>query len=116
MQDSFSQMDMEVSVQGSGFGEDGMSVASVEVVAGPKVWLNVMLFLLRNLFTICNLYTQEILLPQPPTDTESTTVDIGGFSDTSQSLPGLNEGLKKVHPYIRDLKEFSRLIVFFVTD
>lgn len=30
-------MDMEVSVQGSGFGEDGMSVASVEVVAGPKV-------------------------------------------------------------------------------
>lgn len=72
-----------------------------------------MLFLLRNLFTICNLYTQEILLPQPPTDTESTTVDIGGFSDTSQSLPGLNEGLKKVHPYIRDLKEFSRLIVFF---
>jgi hypothetical protein len=31
-------MDMEVSVPGSGFGEDGMSVASVEVVAGiPKV-------------------------------------------------------------------------------
>jgi hypothetical protein len=34
-------MDMEVSVPGSGFGEDGMSVASVEVVAGiPKVRTN----------------------------------------------------------------------------
>lgn len=33
-QDSLSHMDMEVSVPGSGFGEDGMSVASVEVVAG----------------------------------------------------------------------------------
>lgn len=30
-------MDMEISVPGSGFGEDGMSVASVEVVAGAKV-------------------------------------------------------------------------------
>lgn len=29
-------MDMEVSVPASGFGEDGMSVASVEVVAGLK--------------------------------------------------------------------------------
>ena len=29
-------MDMEVSVQGSGFGEDGMSIASVEVVAGAS--------------------------------------------------------------------------------
>lgn len=33
-------MDMEVSVPGSGFGEDGMSVASVEVVAGAKVCVN----------------------------------------------------------------------------
>ena len=31
---------MEVSVPGSGFGEDGMSVASVEVVAGAKVSRN----------------------------------------------------------------------------
>ena len=38
---------------------------------------------------------------QPPTDTESTTLDIGGFSDTSQSLPGLNEGIsKKVSFYL----------------
>ena len=36
-------------------------------------------------------------MPQAITDTESTTMDIGGFSDTSQSLPGLNEiGMKKV--------------------
>ncbi len=38
---------------------------------------------------------QEVLLVQPPTDTESTTLDIGGFSDTSQSLPGLGEGISK---------------------
>lgn len=31
-----SQMDMEVSVPGSGFGEDGMSIGSVEVVAGAS--------------------------------------------------------------------------------
>nr|CAG4646022.1 EOG090X00M6 [Macrothrix elegans] len=71
-QDSFSQMDMEVSVQGSGFAEDGMSVASVEVVAVPK----------------------EVTVPLPSvTDTESTTVDVGGFSDNSQSLPGVVEGV-----------------------
>nr|CAH0103828.1 unnamed protein product [Daphnia galeata] len=74
--DSLSHMDMEVSVPGSGFGEDGMSVASVEVVAGiPK----------------------EVLVANIVTDTESTTLDIGGFSDTSQSLPGLGvDGLKKL--------------------
>nr|CAG4635921.1 EOG090X00M6 [Eubosmina coregoni] len=69
-----SHMDMEVSVPGSGFGEDAMSVVSVEVVAAVK----------------------EVLVPQAITDTESTTMDIGGFSDTSQSLPGLNDGMKKM--------------------
>jgi hypothetical protein len=40
---------------------------------------------------------QEVLITQTVTDTESTTLDIGGFSDTSQSLPGLGvDGLKKV--------------------
>jgi len=34
---SHSHMDMEVSVPGSGFGEDAMSVVSVEVVAAAKV-------------------------------------------------------------------------------
>lgn len=34
-----SHMDMEVSVPGSGFGEDAMSVVSVEVVAAVKVRL-----------------------------------------------------------------------------
>merc|ERR1711911_189595 len=72
--ESISQMDMEISVPGSGFGEDGMSVASVEVVAGAK----------------------EMLIPQSVTDTESTTLDIGGFSDTSQSLPGLGDAGKKI--------------------
>jgi len=39
---------------------------------------------------------QEMLIPQSVTDTESTTLDIGGFSDTSQSLPGLGDAGKKV--------------------
>ena len=38
-------MDMEVSVPASGFGEDGMSVASVEVVAGHKVGLTYLSYL-----------------------------------------------------------------------
>lgn len=37
---------------------------------------------------------QDVVVHQPPTDTESTNLDFaGGFSDTSQSLPGLGESL-----------------------
>ena len=37
-------------------------------------------------------------MPQPVcvTDTESTTLDMAGFSDNSQSLPSISEGSKKV--------------------
>lgn len=45
-----------------------------------------------------------MLVPQAITDTESTTMDIGGFSDTSQSLPGLNDGMKKVNCYLNEVK------------
>jgi len=88
-------MDMEVSVPGSGFGEDGMSVASVEVVAGAKVKnqneaRSTQVGCFQRLFFF---HKQELTVPQPVsvTDTESTTLDIGGFSDNSQSLPGMAE-------------------------
>ena len=48
-------MDMEISVPGSGFGEDGMSVASVEVVAGAKVFIS--FFIITDQFLEKGLYT-----------------------------------------------------------
>lgn len=78
-----------------------MSVASVEVVAGAKVKnqneaRSTQVGCFQRLFFF---HKQELTVPQPVsvTDTESTTLDIGGFSDNSQSLPGMAEaGGKKV--------------------
>jgi len=63
------------------------------------------LFITKDLFnSMCSCWcikfysvnVQEMLIPQSVTDTESTTLDIGGFSDTSQSLPGLGDAGKKI--------------------
>ena len=65
-----------------------------------------------------------MLIPQSVTDTESTTLDIGGFSDTSQSLSGLGEPGKKVLQKLSKLtsiidrlaseKMINLLFLFFV--
>ena len=95
-------MDMEVSVPGSGFGEDGMSIVSVEVVAGQaiKVIKQIKYFFKYFFLNLILGFLQDVIVPQAATDTESTTLDIGAFSDTSQSLPGLVENTKKVNSKI----------------
>nr|CAG4640612.1 EOG090X00M6 [Eulimnadia texana] len=67
-QDSLTQMDVEMTVPSSAFGDDAMAVASVEVVAAKLTAV---------------------------TDTESTILDIGGFSDTSQSVLSLGDAAGK---------------------